>query len=205
MKIFFVLITLALISFLTSCGWNNTWDNQGTEKNVVPDAPVVENQETPEKTQSTLSEVKVAELKLNAKIEGQEWIWKSIFNPPPYYSKWSRMMLSPDTPIFKMWFLSTDDSNLSFDLFWELKVWEYTWEKLNLVYQWNKSMFVHGTTHNNMSKTIKVEITEYIPNWNTATISGRISWDVSNTEWKSISIEWSFEKAVIDIWWEEAR
>ncbi len=51
-----------------------------------------------------------------------------------------------------------------------------------------------------MSNDLKVEITEFVPEGNRATVSGKISGSIANRDGKSVMIDGSFEKAIIDVW-----
>ena len=137
-------------------------------------------------------------------LNGTSWEGKSIFNPPPYYKYGSRMMMSPDRPIFKMGFQSmSDTSTLSFDLLGELKVGKYTGSNLDINVSNEK-----GTTRHAPDDTLSdavVEITSYTENGNSGVVSGKISGTIRSA-WKDpITIEWTWIEAKIDIWGEEAK
>ena len=199
MKNLVIALLFSATFILSSC-----WNSNPPVVDIPESDPIVENSPSPT-TPSPQVAVQVAKLTMNAKIDGKEWLGKSAFNPPPYYSKGSRAMQSPDRPVFKMGFLADDNSSLSYDLYGELKVGTYAWENLDVVYQSTDMMYTHGNLYKQMSNDLKVEITEFFPDGNRATVSGKISGSIANRDGKSVMIDGSFEKAIIDVWWDEAR
>lgn len=168
---------------------------------VAMDAYLVEKWGKYPTTQAPVPEVKLANLFLKGKINGQDWEGKSQINPPPYYKYGSRAMMSPDNPIFKMSFYrESDSSSVNFDLKWALKVGVYTGNALYLNFSGNA-----GTTESKSGDDVRVEVTSYIENGNTATISGKITGSISDKDHgtKQLDLEW--KDAKIDVWGMEAK
>lgn len=141
---------------------------------------------------------------LKGKVNGGDWEWKSIMNPPPYYKFGSRAMLSPDTPLLKMSFRrESDNSSVNFDLKGGLKVWTYTKDILDINYSDNTGTNVYSTTDN--LSNVTVEVTSYVESENRATISGKITGTIVSGTRGTTSLDLEWKDIVIDVWWEEAK
>ena len=149
--------------------------------------------------------MKVANLALKGKINGQDWEGKSMMNPPPYYKYGSRAMMSPDTPIFKMSFWQDkDSSSVNFDLKGGLKVGTYAGNNLYINFSGNKGTIESHNTDSD-KPDVRVEVTSYTENGNTATISGKISGTLSDRDRGTVILDLEWKDAKIDVWGMEAK
>ncbi len=146
----------------------------------------------------------VSELVLKWRVNGEDWEGKSQINPPPYYKYGSRAMMSPDMPIFKMSFVrESDNSSVNFDLLGTLKTGVYTKNTLYINHAGKGFAHVHETDDGNSN--IKVEVTAYAENGNTATISGKITGTIDDPRWGKSTLDLEWKDAKIDVWGMEAK
>lgn len=172
---------------------------------VTSESSVQEEVQTPTQPTPTESEPVARVLpKITGKLNGNDWEGESIMNPPPYYKYGSRMMMSPDKPIFMMSFGRTsDNSSVNLSLLGELKKGVYSKENLQINYSDNAGTNVYEPAIT--ASTVTVEVTDYQESGNSAIISGKITGSiVSETKgMTTLDLEWKDVK--IDVWGMEAK